>query len=189
MIARMGIRRSNKLGTVRFYRRLSGEDHLFPSTRPDVNEKMWPTKKKRLPPAYDSSVRKKVKRLDREDFKPMIISSKRSVTSESFVLKTRRDPSGDDLKLPRSSVMVEKSILKRAVDRNLCKRRLREAARHVFPTYASRDKKYFIIGRSQAVVTDFVSLQWEFVDALRSVNCLSREPADVESQNAVRQNE
>ena len=73
-------------------------------------------------------------------------------------------------------------FLKRAVDRNLCKRRLREAARHVFPTYASRDRKYFIIARSQAVVTNFVSLQWELVDALRSVNCLSREPDDVEQK-------
>ena len=167
---------------IRFYRRLSGEDHLFPSTRPDVNERMWPTKKKRLPPVYDASVRKKVRRLDREDFKPMIASSKGSVASESFVLKTRRDLSGKKDSLPRSSVMVEKSILKRAVDRNLCKRRLREAARHVFPTYASRDRKYFIIARSQAVVTNFVSLQWEFVDALRKVNCLSREPDEVEKQ-------
>ena len=167
---------------IRFYRRLSGEDHLFPSTRPNVNEKMWPTKKKRLPPVYDMSVRKKVRRLEREDFKPMIASSKGSVASESFVLKTRRNPSGNKDSLPRSSVMVEKSILKRAVDRNLCKRRLREAARHVFPTYASRDRKYFIIARSQAVVTNFVSLQWELVDALRSVNCLSREPDDVEQK-------
>ena len=42
------------------------------------------------------------------------------------------------------------------------------------------DRKYFIIARSQAVVTDFVSLQWEFVDALRHINCLTREPEEVQ---------
>ena len=137
------LRRFARFGShVRFYhRRLSGEDHLFPSKRPDVNQVMWPSKMDRGSPCYDVTKRKRVVRLEREDFKSMIQSKRRSVSSQSFVLKTKRDSKPGEL--PRSSVMVEKSILKRAVIRNLCKRRLREAARHVLPTYASRGKFLF----------------------------------------------
>lgn len=54
--------------------------------------------------------------------------------------------------------------------RNKTKRRLRAAAREIFPKHALSDVSYVLIGRKNTAVQNFVKLKEEMVIALKRIN-------------------
>jgi hypothetical protein len=78
-----------------------------------------------------------------------------------------------------SECIARKRLLRRAVDRNRAKRRLRDAARHVLPSYACRYHQYLIVARVQAISRGMADIRWDLVGALRQAGCLLHEPGRV----------
>lgn len=86
----------------------------------------------------------------------------------------------DDLWV-HSEVIARKVLLRKAVDRNRAKRRLRDAARHIFPSYACRHHQYLLVARAQVMSTSMGEIRWDLIGALRQAGCLLHEPVQVAS--------
>lgn len=158
-------------------------DHLFPKNcnlpRPLTFED---SSSPLSSPSIDSERPKRIKRLERSVFRECYRApSKRTATSRAFFLKSTPSRTSDDVdKVFRHvEAIAQKSILKRAVDRNRVKRRLREAARLVLPTYACAEHQYLLVARAPAMLLDFREIQWDLISALRDVGCLAKEPPNV----------
>jgi ribonuclease P protein component len=62
----------------------------------------------------------------------------------------------------------------KSVDRNRCKRRLREAVRQILPLWAESDCTYVFIARSSTLTVDFATLSKEMNWALKRLKGKTR---------------
>lgn len=93
--------------------------------------------------------------------------------ASGMILQAARSLSRSDKPLVDDACYLGFTVTKRigkAHDRNRAKRRLRAAAREVFPQAATNGADYVLIGRFNTASIDFVELKANMEKALKKIN-------------------
>jgi len=164
-------RKIRKLSGGRQRRRpVENHNHLFPRGCNDLPPNVW-EKPRIVPPYLDKGRGLRIRRLENSVFRDCYCAPEsRTATTRAFFLKISSVVKPTD-SFAHAEAIAQKTLLKRAVDRNRAKRRLRAALREVLPTYASRDRQYLAVCRAPVMLIDFRELQWDIIHALKELNC------------------